>query len=169
MNCAGNTAGKIFCLGLFFAISISRSQIPNTGSDLPSLSNVQWGMSMREVKDRIARHMEEEIDTTLTFQDSLFNSSIHVILTFGKADSEKGLKLIEIQFDEKNAERLRYYLITRYGKGYETEKKEKTKLFFTVRYEASKWIMKNEDVVMIVFSQGDKILALSLLYRGNKK
>ena len=52
---------------------------------------------------------------------------------------------------------------------YEIEKKEKTKLFFTVNFEASKWRVKSENVVMIVFSQGDQVLALSLLYDGGKK
>ena len=85
-------------------------------------------------------------------------------MTFGKADSDKGLRFIDIQFDEKNVGVLRSYLTTRYGNNYETEKKEKTKLFFTLNFEASKWLLKNESIIMTVFSHGDEVLALSLLY-----
>ena len=114
---------------------------------------------MQEVKERIGRDVEEIGDTALTFPDSFLNSNVHVTLTFGKADSEKGLRFVEVQFDEKNAEKLRSYLKNHYGKNYEIEKKEKTKLFFTVNFEASKWLLKNESVVMIVFSHGDEVLA----------
>ena len=76
---------------------------------------------------------------------------------------------MEIQFDEKNVESLRSYLIARYGKSYETEKKEKTKLFFTVNLEASKWLLKSESIMMMVFSHGDEVLALSLLYHSKGK
>ena len=169
MNCDRAITWKILFLGFFAVVSISKCQIPASGSDIPSLSSIHWGMSIQEVKDRIGRSTEEVGDSTLTSLDSFLNSSVHVVLTFGKADSEKGLKLVEVQFDEKNAEKLRSYLKNRYGENYEIEKKEKTKLFFTVNFEASKWLVKSENVVMIVFSQGDQILALSLLYRGFKK
>jgi len=126
-------------------------------------------MSMQEVKGQMGRAAEETGDTALTFPDSFLNSNVQVMMTFGQADSEKGLKFVEVQFDEKNAEKLRSYLKNRYGNNYEIEKKEKTKLFFTVNFEASKWRVKSENVVMIVFSQGDQVLALSLLYDGGKK
>ncbi len=169
MKCDREITWKFFFLGFFAVVSISKCQIPASGSDIPSLSSIHWGMSIQEVKDRIGGSTEEVGDSTLTSLDSFLNSSVHVVLTFGKADSEKGLKLVEIQFDEKNAEKLRTYLKDRYGENYEIEKKEKTKLFFTVNFEASKWVMKSENVVMILFSQGDQVLALSLLYRRVKK
>ncbi len=169
MCCCKRKPSKILCLGFCLVFSISRSQIPAPGSDLPSLSSIHWGMSKQEVKDRIGSRVEEIGDTALSFPDSFLNSSVHTTMTFGKADSEKGLKLVEVQFDEKNAEKLRTYLKNRYGENYEIEKKEKTKLFFTVNFEASKWVMKSENVVMILFSQGDQVLALSLLYRRVKK
>jgi hypothetical protein len=169
MNCDREIMWKILFLEFFAVVSISKCQIPASGSDIPSLSSIHWGMSIQEVKDRIGRSTEEVGDSTLTSLDSFLNSSVQVVLTFGKADSEKGLKLVEVQFDEKNAEKLRSYLKNRYGENYEIEKKEKTKLFFTVNFEASKWVMKNENVVMIMFSQGDQVLALSLLYRRVKK
>ena len=121
-------------------------------------------MSMQEVRDRIGRRGEEIGDTAIAFPDSFLNSSIHATMTFGKADSDKGLRFIDIQFDEKNVGVLRSYLTTRYGNNYETEKKEKTKLFFTLNFEASKWLLKNESIIMTVFSHGDEVLALSLLY-----
>ncbi|MGA9407826.1 MAG: hypothetical protein WBW71_11910 [Bacteroidota bacterium] len=124
---------------------------------------------MREVEDRIHRDVEVLGDTALAFQDSLMNTNVHVMLTFGEADTEKGLRFVEIQFDEKNAEKLRAYLKARYGEKYETEKKKTAKLFFTVNLEASKWLLKNESVIMIVFSQGDQILAISLLYKRKGK
>ncbi len=169
MNYDRETTWKVLFLGCFAVVSISKCQIPASGSDIPSLSSIHWGMSIQEVKDRIGPSAEEVGDSTLTSLDSFLNSSVHVVLTFGKADSEKGLKLVEVQFDEKNAEKLRSYLKHRYGENYEIEKKEKTKLFFTVNFEASKWAMKSENVVMIKFSQGDQVLALSLLYRRVKK
>jgi len=164
MNCGKKILRKILYLGFFSAFSLLKCQIPASGADLPSLSSVQWGMSMEGVKDLIGRHMEEIGDTALTFPDSFLSSNVHVTMTFGKSDSDKGLRFMEIQFDEKNVESLRSYLITRYGKDYETEKKEKTKLFFTVNLEASKWLLKSESVVMMAFSHGDEVLALSLLY-----
>ena len=169
MNWAIQTLTRILCLGFFIAISISKCQIPASGPDFHSLSGVRWGMTMQEVKERIGRDVEEMTDSSLTFPDSFLNSNVHVTMTFGQADSEKGLKFVEVQFDEKNAEKLRSYLKNRYGNNYEIEKKEKTKLFFTVNFEASKWLLKSENVVMIVFSQGDQVLALSLLYSGGKK
>ncbi len=164
MNCDRKILGKILFLGFFAAVSTSQCQIPAPGSDLRSLSTVHWGMSMQEVKDRIGRHAEESGDTALSFPDSFLNSNVHVTMTFGKADSDKGLRFMDIQFDEKNAEKLRSYLKNRYGKNYETEKKEKTTLFFTVNFEASKWLLKSESIIMMVFSHGDEVLALSLLY-----
>ncbi len=122
-------------------------------------------MTMQEVKDRIGSHAEEIGDTALSFPDSFLTSHAHVTLTFGKADSDKGLRFCEIQFDEKNVEELRSYLTTRYGKTYGTEKQEKRKLFFTVNFEASKWLLKNESIVMVVFSHDDEVLALSLIYK----
>ncbi len=161
--------GKIFlksiAFGFFVVVNNTNCQIPATGSDLPSLSGLRWGMSMREVKDRMHRDVKEEGDTALTFQDSFMDSNVHVTLTFGEADSERGLRFVEIQFDENNVEKLRTYLKSRYGDKFETEEKEKSKLFFTVNLEASKWSLKSESVVMMVFSQGDQVLALSLLYK----
>jgi len=161
--------GKIFlksiAFGFFVVIYNTDCQIPATGSDLPSLSGLHWGMSMQEVKDRMHRDMKGEGNTAITFQDSFMNSNVHVTLTFGEADTEKGLRFIEIQFDNTNAKKLLAYLKTRYGDKCETEKKEKAKLFFTVNIEASKWSLKNESVVMIVFSQGDQVLSLSLVYK----
>jgi hypothetical protein len=169
MNYGREMTWKVLFLGFFAVVSIPKCQIPASGSDIPSLSSIHWGMSIQEVKDRIGRSAKEVGDSTLTSLDSFLNSSVHVVLTFGKADSEKGLKLVEVQFDEKNAEKLRSYLKNRYGENYEIEKKEKTKMFFTVNLEASKWVMKSENVVMIMFSQGDQVLALSLLYRRVRK
>jgi hypothetical protein len=164
MNCDRKIAWKILFLVFFSVISISKCQIPASGSDLPSLSSIRWGMSKQELKDRIGRHTEEIGDTALTFPDSFLTSHAHVTLTFGRADSDKGLRFVEIQFDEKNVEELRSYLMTRYGKNYEIEKKEKTKLFFTVNLEASKWLLKSENIIMMIFSHDDEVLALSLLY-----
>ena len=124
---------------------------------------------MLEVKERISRNIEEGTDTSLAFADSFMNASVHVTLKFGKADSDKGLRFIDIQFGGKNVEKLRSYLTNRYGKNYETEKKEKTKMFFTVNLEASKWLLKSESIMMMVFSHGDEVLALSLLYHSKGK
>ena len=161
--------GKFFlnsmAFGFFVVVCNTSCQIPSTGSDLPSLSGVQWGMSMQEVKDRIHRDVNGEGDTAIVFKDSFMDSNVNLTLTFGEADTQKGLRFVEIQFDDKNVEKLRSYLKTRYGEKYETEKKEKSKLFFTVNFEAAKWLLKSESVVMVVFSQGDEVLSLSLLYR----
>ena len=92
MNYDRKISWKVLFLGFFAVISISKCQIPASGSDLPSLSSIHWGMSMQEVKDRIGRYAEGVGDTALTFPDSFLNSNVHVILTFGKADSEKGLQ-----------------------------------------------------------------------------
>ena len=154
----------IFFVGFFFAASILRGQIPASGSDLPSLSSVRWGMTMEEVKKQIGRSAEKLGDTALTFQDSILNSNVHVVLTFGEADSEKGLRSVDVQFDEKNAEHLRTYLKARYGEKYKTENKEKSSLFFTVNFEALIWPLKSESVTMVVFSHGDDVLGLNLLY-----
>lgn len=169
MNCGKRKISKILFLGLFSTLSALKCQIPATGSDLPSLSKLHWGMNMQEVNDRIGRHAEGIGDTSLAFPDSFQISNVQVMLTFGTADGEKGLKLVEVQFDRKNAEKLRSYLITHYGKNYETEKKEKTKLFFTVRLEASKWHLISENIMMMVFSHGDDVLSLSLLYNRKGK
>jgi len=169
MNCVKNKTPKILFFGILFAASISKGQIPASGSDLPSLSSVHWGMDRQEVKMQIGRDTEEIGDTAIAYQDSLKGSIVHVALTFGKADSEKGLKFVEVQFGEKNVEGLRSYLTTRYGNNYETERKEKTKLFFTVKLEASKWLLRNESITMMVFSHGDEVLALNLLYNRRGK
>jgi hypothetical protein len=169
MNFDRKISGKALCFGLFALISVSKCQIPASGSDLPSLSTVQWGMSRQEVKDRIGRDIEGVGDTALTFQDSFMNSNVHVNLTFGEVDSEEGLRFVEIQFDEKNAEKLRSYLKARYGEKFETEKKEKTNLFFTVNLEALKWLLKSESIIMMVFSHGDEVLGLSLLYKRRER
>ena len=169
MNCCKKILRKILYLSFFSTFSLLKGQIPASGADLPTLSSVQWGMSMQEVKGRIGRHMEEIGDTALSFPDSFLSSNVHVMMTFGKADTNEGLRFMEIQFDEKNVESLRSYLIARYGKSYETEKKEKTKLFFTVNLEASKWLLKSESILMMVFSHGDEVLALSLLYHSKGK
>ncbi|MGA7160281.1 MAG: hypothetical protein WBZ48_04725 [Bacteroidota bacterium] len=161
--------GKILLNSLAFGIIVvfsnTNCQIPSAGSDLPSLSGVRWGMSMHEVKGRMNRDVNGEDDTAMTFRDSFVDSNVQVTLAFGEADTLKGLRFVEIQFDDKNVEKLRSYLKARYGEKYETEKKEKSKLFFTVNFEAAKWYLKSESIVMIVFSQGDQVLALSLLYK----
>jgi hypothetical protein len=156
---------KLIVLGFFVIVCNANCQIPATGSDLPSLSGLRWGMSIQEAEDCMHREVTREGDTAFAFQDSFIGSNVHVRLTFGGADSETGLRFVGIQFDEKNVEQLRSYLKTRYGEKYETEKKEKSKLFFTVNFEAAKWLLKRESVIMIVFSQGDQVLALSLLYK----
>jgi hypothetical protein len=166
MNNHSKRFGLVLCIGFLFTGSAARGQIPASGSDVQSLSRVQWGMSVEEVKERIGKRVEEMTDTSLSFPDSFLNSNVHATLKFGKADSNKGLRFIDIQFDDKDVEKLRSYLTTRYGKSYETEKKEKTKLFFTVNFEASKWLLKNESIVMMVFSHSGEVLGLSVLYNG---
>lgn len=160
---------KSIALGLVIVIYNANCQIPVTGSDLASLSGLRWGESIQEVKDSVHRDLKEEGDTALTFQDSFLDSNVEVTLKFGQPGAERGLQFVEIQFDGKNVEKLRAYLKSRYGEKYETEKKEKSKLFFTVNLEASKWSLKNEIVVMMVFSQGDQILSLSLLYKRKER
>ena len=151
-------------LGCFLAYTVVKCQIPLSGSDVPSLSAVHWGMSKDEVKRQIHQDIQPSGDTALTFQDTFMDSTVRVVMTFGESDSAKGLRFIEIQFDDKNAEKLRSYLKSRYGDKYETEKKERSKWFFTIHFEAAKWFLKGESVVMVVFSQGEDVLGLSLLY-----
>jgi len=169
MNYHRKAGIRFFSLGIFLASSAAVCQIPLSGSDLPSLSAVHWGMSREEVKNRIHRNVQPSGDTALTFQDAFMDSTVQVVMTFGESDSSNGLRFIEIQFDNKNAEKLRSYLTSRYGNNYETEKKEKTKWFFTIHFEAAKWYLKGESVVMIVFSQGGDVLGLSLLYGRMKQ
>ncbi len=57
------------------------------------------------------------------------------------------------------------YLLDRYGQTYETERKTKSQLFFTINFEASKWLVKGESIMMMVFSHADEVLGLTLLYR----
>jgi len=169
MNDHTKRLGLVLCIGFLFSGSAARGQIPASGSDFQSLSRVQWGMNLEEVKQRIGKDVEEMTDTSLSFPDSLLNSNVHVTLKFGEADSDKGLRFIDVQFDTKDVEQLRSYLTARYGKSYETEKKEKSKLFFTVNFEASKWRLKNESIMMMVISHGDEVLALSMLYNGKRR
>lgn len=154
----------------FVVVPESNGQIPSTGSDLSSLSNVSWGMKMHEVKERINGKMDADSDSTLHFDDSFLQSSVSVILTFGRYPDFEGLKIVEVQFDDKNlGEKLFSYLKVRYGEKFESKRQEKTKLFITVQVETKKWTMDHERIVLITFSKGSDIFALSLLYGGTGK
>jgi hypothetical protein len=160
----------ILFLGPLIVVSESNGQIPSKGPDLPSLSNVRWGMKMHEVKERINGIMDTDSDSTLHFDDSFLQSKVRVILTFGKYPDFDGLKIVEVQFDDKNlGEKLFSYLKVRYGETFESKRQEKTKLFFTVQLETKKWVLEHERIVLIAFSKGSDIFALSLLYAGTGK
>lgn len=161
---------SILVIGPLIVVSESRSQIPSKDPDLPSLSNVRWGMKMHEVKERINSKMDMDSDSTLCFDDSFLQSKVRVILAFGKYPDFEGLKLVEVQFDDKNlGEKLFSYLKNKYGEKFENKRQEKTKLFFTVQFESKKWTLEHERIVLITFSKGSDILALNLLYAGTGK
>jgi hypothetical protein len=161
---------SILVLGPLIVVSESNGQIPSKASDLPSLSNVRWGMKMHEVKERINGILETDSDSTLHFDDSFLQSKVRVILTFEKYPDFEGLKIVEVQFDDKNlGEKLFSYLKARYGEKFENKKQEKTKLFITVQFETKKWTLEHENIMLITFSKGIDILALNLLYRGTGK
>ncbi len=108
MHSDGKMLRRILGAALFIAISISRSQIPASGSDLASLSKIRWGMALPEARERLAREIDKITDTSIAFPDSFLSSRVHVTLTFGKADSDKGLRLAEVEFDDKNVGRVRH-------------------------------------------------------------
>jgi hypothetical protein len=160
----------ILALVPFIAVPESNGQIPSTGSDLSSLSNVSWGMKMDEAKARINLTLDTGSDSTLQFDDSFLQSKVKVILIFGKRPDFEGLKTVDMQFDNKNlVDKLFSYLKIRYGEKFETKSQEKTKLFFTVQLETKKWTQDHERIVLIKFSNGNDILALNLLYAGTGK
>ncbi len=156
---------KSILLGLLIVVSESIGQVPSKGADLPSLSNVSWGMKMHGVKERINNRIDMDSDSTLRFDDSFLQSKVRVILTFGKYPDFEGLKLVEVEFDDKDlGEKLFLYLKARYGENFKSEKQEKTKFFVTVQFETKKWTLEHERIVLITFSKGSDILALNLLY-----
>ncbi len=161
---------SILVLGPLIVVSESNGQIPSKGPDLPSLSNVRWGMKMHEVKECINGIMETVSDSTWHFDDSFLQSKVRVILTFAKYSDFEGLKAVEVQFEDKNlGEQLFSYLKVRYGEKFEIKRQEKTKLFITIQLETKKWTLEHESVVLITFSKGSDILALNLLYGGPGK
>jgi hypothetical protein len=161
---------SILVLGPLIVISESNGQIPSKGPDLPSLSNVRWGMKMHEVKERINGIVDTDSDSTLHFDDSFLQSRVRVILTFGKYPDFEGLKIVEVQFDDKNlGEKLFSYLKVRYGEKFESKRQEKTRLFITIQLETKKWTLEHERIVLITFSKGSDIFAVNLLYAGTGK
>jgi len=157
-------------LGLITVISESNGQIPANGFDIPSLSNVHWGMTIYEVKELLKSITDTNSDSTLRFEDSFLQSKVGVILTFGKHPDFEGLRTVEVQFDDTSlGEKLFLYLKARYGEQFESMRQEKTKLFLTVQLDSKKWTLDNESVVLIEFSKGSDIFALNLLYRATGK
>ncbi len=160
----------ILVLGLLIVVSESKGQIPSTGSDLPSLSNVHWGMKMHEVKERINGITDMDSDSALHFDDSFLQSKVSVILTFGKYPDFEGLKTVDVQFDDKSlSEKLLSYLKLRYGEKFESKKQEKTKLFITLQLESKKWTLEHENIILFTFSNGNDILGSNLLYARTGK
>lgn len=160
----------IFVLGPLIVFSESNGQIPSKGPDLPSLSNVRWGIKMQEVKELFKGKLEADSDSTLYFEDSFLQSKVRVILKFEKYSDFEGLKTVEVRFDDKTlGEKLLSYLKVRYGEKYETKRQEKTKLFFTVQLETKKWTLEHEDIMLATFSKGSEILALNFFYTGTGK
>ena len=156
---------SILFLETLLVVPKSDCQIPSTGSDLPSLSKVKWGMSAQEVRGVVGRSTEVSSDSTLDFEDSFLDSRVEVYLTFGKYPDFNGLKIVEVQFaDASAAERLLSYLKNRYGEKCEKQKQKKTKLFFTVEIESAKWLLEKEDVVLTTLFHESEVLSVSLVY-----
>ena len=154
-----------FLLSPLLAVAQLNAQIPSVGADLPSLSNVHWGMKMQDVSARINKPMASDSDSSCYFEDSFLESKALVLLTFGQHPEVEGLKSVEVQLDDNNSEeKLLSYLKMRYGEKYESKNQEKTKLFFTIQFERKKWALENESVSMITFSKGSDILALNIFY-----
>ena len=156
---------SILILELLIIVSDLSGQIPSNGADLLSLSNVAWGMNMSEVSGHSNAIIETDSDSTLHFDDLFLESTVRIILTFGKNPDFEGLKIVEVQFEDKDlAEKLFSYLHVRYGEKFESKKQAKTKLFITIELESKKWKLEHENMTLITFSKGSDILAVNLLY-----
>jgi hypothetical protein len=161
---------SILVFGPLAVVSEAICQIPDSGADIPSLASVRWGMSMQEVKDRFGSRSEATSDSSMIFEDSFLDSKVKVVLTFGDSRRQSGLKSVEVQFADNNLrDKLLSYMKTRYGEKYEMRKQEKHKFFITINFETRKWVLGHGTVIMAVFSSGEEVMALSLLYDPGKE
>jgi hypothetical protein len=157
-----------FSLGLgILGTAMVVSQIPAKGSDFPTLSNLRWGITMKDARDSIGakRELNKTTSTTLSYEDTLLNAKGTISLKF----TEDSTKLNNINFviskpTKELSQSIEKYLVNRYGDKYVSKKEQKTKIFITVEIEMKLWRLNGEGVGMGVFSRGDEIMGLNIFY-----
>ena len=161
----------ILILYFLFSSSIVMCQIPKNGADLHVLSNLQWGMTKQEVKDRVGNKIETVSDTVLSAQDSLVGSTVTVLLTFSLNSSTYGLNFIEVDVNDNNvADKLLNYLKSRYGENYQKQHQEQTKLiFFKLKADSAAWTLETEGVALMTFWRGDDVISIRLIYSPKQR
>lgn len=166
-----NLLNMIVLVGLFL-LNEAFSQIPSMGADLPSLKSLRWQMNMQEAKDSLKRYARIEVksDSTLTYDDRFLNSNVKVKLQFTAVGSYQSLESVDATIQDKSlSEKILKYLIDRYGKPYDTHRKEESKLFITLIMEVKRWKLEKETVLLATLSRGEEIVSLNIAYKFLKQ
>lgn len=147
-------------------------QIPASGADIPSLLHLRWGMTIEEAKSVLARKydLRTPSDTTITYQDILFESGVKIKLQFRKTETRQAiLKSINAEVSNTQLqETILKHLTKRFGEPHDTQKKRETKLFVSIDMEVKRWELENENVLLAVLLRGGKIISLNLAYLSSK-
>ena len=143
------------------------AQIPEQGSDIPSLTGFHWGMTMQEVRDYLhgKRKLKNTTSSILSYKDTLLNVEAEVYLKFAEKNTLLILNSIEVPLDSDNEslQEIGKYFIKRYGNNYQSWKVHKG-----LDGERKAWQLKSERVELEALMNKEKIVCLYISYIAPK-
>lgn len=149
------------------------SQIPFLGADFPTLSNLQWGMTIQEVTKYLGEKKVKSGSSTqgsyIRYEDVLLNNEIDVSLQFSKQDSHFILNSISTFLEKPDIEEyqsIEMYFIKKYGNNY----KKEHSLNNNIDIEKKVWLFNNGERFTFAAHtyRGKKILAIEMNYASPK-